>query len=339
MIKRIVSTGFWNDNKVVDSFSPEDKYFMLYLLTNPHTTQLGIYEFNKKIMAFELGYSIEAVTVLLDRFENTYGIIKLSEKTNELAILNFLRHSIVKGGAPVRDCLIKEMKRVKDKNLINIIFAHIKKFENLNETVVNLIAEYEKTNGDIKYSNEKERKEAKERNNKNDNENDNENDNDVSYPESFHDSLDDSFESQFQAKKESQRLSPDKGKAISDDVVNYINQEAGDKNIAEKLLAIFNNRLDRGKSVSIKIAEIFLNNLEDYSEGNYATKIAILDNSILYDAINIFKPKQKEYSYNWGNESEEEENPSYSVEENYDIIEEINWGLKSMSESKREASL
>ena len=81
MIKRIVSTSFWTDGKVVDEFSPEDKYFMLYLLTNPHTTQLGIYEFNLRVAAFELGYSLESVSVMLDRFENKYGIIKRSTKT------------------------------------------------------------------------------------------------------------------------------------------------------------------------------------------------------------------------------------------------------------------
>lgn len=178
-IKRIVDTGFWNDNKVVELFSPEDRYFMLYLLTNPHTTQLGIYELNKRIMAFELGYSVEAVAVLLDRFETKYNIIKWSKETNEIAILNFLRYSIVKGGAPVRDCLIREMKAVKNKNLITEIFMHIKQFENLNETVKNLIAEYEEKKGNLQYCKEKNKAHIL-------NDNDNDNDNDVSYHDSSH---------------------------------------------------------------------------------------------------------------------------------------------------------
>ena len=28
--------------------TPEDKLFMVYLLTNPHTTQLGVYEITPK---------------------------------------------------------------------------------------------------------------------------------------------------------------------------------------------------------------------------------------------------------------------------------------------------
>ena len=179
-IKRIVDTSFWTDGKV-DEFSPEDKYFMLYLLTNPFSTQLGIYEISIKQTAFQLGYSVDAVRVLIDRFEHKYGIIIYSLETSEIAIKNFLRHSIIKGGAPVRDCLIKEIKKVKNRDLLVKVFSHIKGNEGLNETVKNIVAEYEEKNGLLYYSNEKQ------------NDNENENDNDVSYPDSYNDSLDESL--------------------------------------------------------------------------------------------------------------------------------------------------
>ena len=121
-VKRVVDTDFWNDSKVSDLFSAEDKYFMLYLLTNPHTTQLGIYELPISKAANELGYSKDSVKVLLDRFETKYELIKYNEITSEIAIKNFLRHSIVKGGKPVMDCLLKEEKKVKDKSLLGYIF-------------------------------------------------------------------------------------------------------------------------------------------------------------------------------------------------------------------------
>ena len=161
-IKRIVDTSFWTDGKV-DEFTPEDKYFMLYLLTNPFTTQLGIYEISIKQMAFQLGYSLESVTALLDRFENKYGVIIFSKSTNEIAIKNFLRHSIMKGGKPVEDCLRKELKKVKNKDLIYAVFQHITDYDNLNDTVKKIVNEYEI-------------------------ENDNDNDNDVSYHDSHHES-------------------------------------------------------------------------------------------------------------------------------------------------------
>jgi len=184
-IKRIVDVQFWNDDKVLEYFSPEDKLFMLYLMTNPHTTQLGIYPINIKHMSFELGYTIDVVNVLLDRFENKYEMIKYSTKTKEMAIKNYLKHSIIKGGAPVRDCLVKELKQVKDKELINYVFRNIKGDSSLNVTVTNLIEEYEKENGELIYCNAKEKSNKKE----NDINNENENDNEVS----LYDTLNDTF--------------------------------------------------------------------------------------------------------------------------------------------------
>lgn len=171
-IKRIVDTSFWTDGKV-DEFSPEDKYFMLYLMTSPFTTQLGIYGISVKQIAFQLGYSMDSVRVLLDRFESKYDIIIYSKETSEIAIKNYLRHSIVKGGFPVRDCLIKEMAKVKNKDLIAQVFAHIKFREDLNKTVAEIIAEYEEKNGVLAYSNEKD----------NENENDNDNEDTSTYRE------------------------------------------------------------------------------------------------------------------------------------------------------------
>lgn len=166
-IKRIVDTDFWTDDKVVESFSPEDKLFMLYLMTNPHTTQLGIYSLNKKIMAFELGYSIDVISVLIDRFETQYNIIRFSKETNEIALKNSLKHSIVKGGKPVEDLLIKEIKKVKNKSLLKFVCDGLSSCDNLNKTVEIIL---NKIKNDFE------------------NDNDNDNDNEVSYHDSYHDS-------------------------------------------------------------------------------------------------------------------------------------------------------
>lgn len=219
-IKRIVDTSFWTDGKV-DEFSPEDKYFMLYLLTNPFSTQLGIYEISIKQVAFQLGYSMDAVKVLIDRFESKYGMILFSPATNEIAIKNFLRHSIIKGGAPVRDCLIKEIKKVKNRDLISCVFAHIKDSETLNETVKRIVAEYEEKNGALSYTNEK------------DNENDNDNENEVSLPDTHNESLNNSFAE------------------ICESIISYLNQKAktGYKSTTTKTKKAIHARIEEGFSV------------------------------------------------------------------------------------------
>lgn len=161
-VKRVVSTDFWTDSKVIDMFSVEDKYFMLYLLTNPHTTQLGIYELNVRQASFETGYTADVINVLLDRFENKYNLIKYSQETKEIAIGNYLRHSIMKGGKPVEDLLKREMNKVKDKSLLEYSFNKIKSHDDLNETVTKIIEGLSFNDND------------------NDNNNDNDNDNDDS---------------------------------------------------------------------------------------------------------------------------------------------------------------
>ena len=140
-LKRIVSTDFWTDGKV-DDFTPEDKYFMLYLLTNPSSTLLGIYEISIKQAAFHMGYSPETVTGLIDRFQNRYGIVIYSKKTNEIAIKNYLRHGIVKGGKPIADCLLSDINAVKDKELISAVFDHVLRYKDLNKTVLHVISNY-----------------------------------------------------------------------------------------------------------------------------------------------------------------------------------------------------
>ncbi len=197
-IKRLVDSGFWTDNKTED-FTPEDKYFMLWLLTNPFTTQLGIYSINIKHSALQLGYSEDTVKYLLERFQDFYGVIIYSKETKEVAVKNFLRHSIIKGGKPVEDCIKKEMAKVKNKNLIYQVFKHIAPRDDLNQTVRNIINEYEI-----------------------DNENDN--DNDVSY----HDSCNDSYHDSSNPKKTKHKYGTHKNVLLSDDELDKLKTEFSD---------------------------------------------------------------------------------------------------------------
>lgn len=124
-INRIVNTDFWDDEKVLDNFSPEDKFFWLFLLTNPKTRQLGIYKLPIKVIQFYTGYSEASIIVLLERFDKAYGMIKYNNETQEIAILNYLRWSIIRGGKPVEDCIKADLAQVKDKELIRLVYEHL----------------------------------------------------------------------------------------------------------------------------------------------------------------------------------------------------------------------
>lgn len=154
-IKRVIDTELWTDEKV-ESFTPEEKLFWVYLLTNPFTRQLGIYRITKKQIAFQLGYDVDTISKLIDRFQNEYKLIKY--ENGEIAILNFLKRSILKGGKPVEDCLMADIKNVKNKDLISWVFAHLEN-EDVNDTVWKVMERFKKER-------------TKERINDNDNDND-----------------------------------------------------------------------------------------------------------------------------------------------------------------------
>ncbi|WP_255286638.1 MULTISPECIES: DnaD domain protein [unclassified Bacillus (in: firmicutes)] len=126
---RMVRTDFWKNPIVSEEMTPEDKYFYLYLLTNPHTTQIGIYKITKKQMAFDLGYSIESVHSIMERFILHHKLIRYNPETRELAIKNWGKDNLHKGGKPVMDCIFSELKEVEDLSLIQYVLEPIQKQE------------------------------------------------------------------------------------------------------------------------------------------------------------------------------------------------------------------
>lgn len=123
---RYVYTSFWGDPKVSETFTPEDKLTMLYLLTNSHTTQIGVYRITKRVIAFEMGLSIESVNSLIDRFESHHKLIKYNSETRELAIRNWGKFNLNKGGKPIEDCIKQEFTQVEDKELLLYVVNSIK---------------------------------------------------------------------------------------------------------------------------------------------------------------------------------------------------------------------
>ena len=120
-IFRHIQTAFWKDPKIIEDMTPEDRLFFLYILTNPSTTQIGVYNITKKQMAFELGYSIEVINSLVNRFENQHNVIRYNEETREICIINWGKYNLNKGGKPIIDCVKKEVSQVKDKSLLKLI--------------------------------------------------------------------------------------------------------------------------------------------------------------------------------------------------------------------------
>lgn len=129
-IYRTVSPNLWTDSKVVDMFTPEDKYFMLYLLTNPHANLLGCYEISVKQISDETGYTRDTVYNLIARFREQYGVIDYSDITKEILIKNWYKYNWSRS-PKTKAALEKLMAYVKCEKFCEFLKGIIKvRFEN-----------------------------------------------------------------------------------------------------------------------------------------------------------------------------------------------------------------
>lgn len=90
---RPVSTQTWTDSKIVDNYTPDDRYFWLYLLTNPQTNLIGCYELPIGLASYQLGWSKEKVCEYIIRFCEVHETIGYDEDTGEIIIFNWHRYN------------------------------------------------------------------------------------------------------------------------------------------------------------------------------------------------------------------------------------------------------
>ena len=111
-IYRNVSMTFWTDSKVVDEFTADDRYFYLYLFTNPHTNLCGCYEISVRQMSYETGLSAAKVRTLIKRMSDVHGVIRYCNETKELILVNWHKYNWTES-EKFRKPLLKEINNIK----------------------------------------------------------------------------------------------------------------------------------------------------------------------------------------------------------------------------------
>ena len=117
MAKRLIDTELWNNEDIIEYFTAEDKYFWLYLLTNPHNNICGVMKASPVLIARDMGYSKECVQNLMYRFENVHKAIFVDHETHELLILNWGKFNWNKS---------TDILKTVEKNLASISSERIK---------------------------------------------------------------------------------------------------------------------------------------------------------------------------------------------------------------------
>ncbi len=85
---RTLRMTFWND-PYVEELGPEGRLFYLYLITCPHTNNLGFLEVSRRRMAYETGLSEEVLLRLLSEAEAAGKIVADGAC---LWLVNFVKH-------------------------------------------------------------------------------------------------------------------------------------------------------------------------------------------------------------------------------------------------------
>jgi hypothetical protein len=118
---RKLYTRFWDDPDIEELFDKEDRLFYIFLLTNPHSTQWGVYELTVKYASNKTGFTPDEIRQLLDKFENVYHKIVYSYKYHEICICNALKWNIEGSNPSVIQHIRKGLEEVHDETLLGCI--------------------------------------------------------------------------------------------------------------------------------------------------------------------------------------------------------------------------
>jgi len=119
-IFRKIHVSFWKD-EFIESLTPEQKYFYLYLMTNDRTKQCGIYEITFRQICYDTGYNEETVKKLIEYFISC-DKIRYSFNTKEIALKNWGKYNDSRSPLVLK-CIKDELSRVKDRVLIQYIYS------------------------------------------------------------------------------------------------------------------------------------------------------------------------------------------------------------------------
>lgn len=135
-IYRSIASTFWTDPKISE-FSAEDRYMMLYLLSNPRTTLAGTLELNYRQIAFEIGHSVESAVCIIRRLDEKHKVIMLSEETNEILIKNWYKYNWAGGSPKVLTAVKNVVKWIKNEDFKVYILDKVGEFEKRKEAKEN----------------------------------------------------------------------------------------------------------------------------------------------------------------------------------------------------------
>lgn len=134
---RSVNTKFWDDRYII-TLTPNEKLLFLYLLTNPLTNLLGIYEISESRIAFDIGLKEGIISNGLERFRKDK---KVYYDFGFIIIPNFLKNQNLNANMKVG--VVKEFNQLPKDLKDSILSNGLETVSNDYQTILNHIVKYE----------------------------------------------------------------------------------------------------------------------------------------------------------------------------------------------------
>ena len=150
---RSVNTRFWDDPFITE-LNPSEKLLFLYLLTNPMTNIIGIYEVTLKRICFDTGLTKETISKGLERFET---LSKAFYSESFIILPNFLKNQ--KLNANMKVAAIKEFSALPEWLKDRILSNGSKGLGNGYQTILNGLAMIRQVEGEVEVEIENENEE------------------------------------------------------------------------------------------------------------------------------------------------------------------------------------
>jgi hypothetical protein len=142
---RVVKSSFWTDD-YIEKLPVKERYFFLYLLTNPNTNILGIYQATLKRIKFETDLSGDEIESFFDKFSKDDKVHYIED---HVLMVNFQKHQkpnqkMVTGMQSLYDCLPEKVvnfintKKSRiyhrlSKTIKVYVYPHINKDKDINK--------------------------------------------------------------------------------------------------------------------------------------------------------------------------------------------------------------
>lgn len=112
---RLIQIDFWEDS-FIEGLSAKEKYFYLYLLTNPKANVCGIFELTVTAMRHHTKLSIQDINDLIGKLRE-HKRVKYNADCGEMFVCNWLKYNLnISPKVQVR--MVEELKKVKTREFV-----------------------------------------------------------------------------------------------------------------------------------------------------------------------------------------------------------------------------